>query len=136
MSSVAEVAAELRAIAGRLPLPLVHQADDDMREAAELMSEVGQGSTQQGLYDATAAFACARTEIQDLLRTLASAGAALLAAADRLSSGGFGQCWKSAGGWSRLVGPAQPCAADRARARVTAQGCRWCAVSGPLARTR
>jgi hypothetical protein len=59
-----------------------------MREAAELMSEVSQGSTQQGLYDATAAFAWAQTEIPDLLRTLATVRATLLAAVDRLSSGG------------------------------------------------
>jgi hypothetical protein len=46
MSRIAEVAAALRRIAEMLPLALLDKADDNMRDAASLMAEVGQGSSQ------------------------------------------------------------------------------------------
>jgi hypothetical protein len=47
MSSIVEVVAALREIAEGLPLALLNKADDDMRDAATVMAEVGQGSTSQ-----------------------------------------------------------------------------------------
>jgi SCP1.201-like deaminase len=86
MSRIAEVAAALRRIAEMLPLALLDKADDNMRDAASLMVEVGQGSSRHELADTTAAYAWAQGEIQELSRKVLSARAVLLTLADRLDS--------------------------------------------------
>jgi len=57
MSSLGEVSDALRAIADSLPLALLDQAGDSMREAASVMSHACEGSSQHGLHEARTTYA-------------------------------------------------------------------------------